>query len=261
MAQRDDLMAEISEMLSIPSVPKGVGSSVHNDFIDPLADAILGVELAESFHDKYRKIEGVITALGGTYLPGDPNIRGAGHTSEGTKSGGGGTLTNLGLETIRDLLLMNGVPAINRPDDPSIADELDAQFSPGDIVDRRTKRLQEVATRPGAARFRKTVATAYGNTCCISGADAKSALEAAHIAPYMGDESDVVSNALLLRADLHKLHDALLLAVSENDLTVLMKPSLLDTVYAEFHGKAITPPKGATLSGEALKFQRIRAGL
>lgn len=34
-------MHEISEMLSIPVVEKGVGSSIHNDFMDPLAGGAL----------------------------------------------------------------------------------------------------------------------------------------------------------------------------------------------------------------------------
>lgn len=261
MAQRDALMHEISEMLSIPVVEKGVGSSVHNDFIDPLASAILGADLADELHDKYRKIEGVIEALGGTYRPGDPSQRGVGHTSEGTASGGGGTLTNFGLETIRDLLLANGVPSLTWDDDKSIDELVDEGFSPSDIVDSRVKRLREVPTRSNAGRFRQAVRDAYAGTCCVTGADAPAALEAAHIAPYLGAESDRVSNALLLRADIHRLHDALLLAVDADDLTVILKPSLRESVYAELEGKAITEPKGVLLSGEALRFHMDRCGL
>lgn len=261
MAQRDKLMHQISEMLSIPVVEKGVGSSVHNDFIDPLANAVLGAELAEALHDKYRKIEAVVETLGGTYLRGDPRVRGAGHTSEGTSSGGGGTLTNFGLETIRDLLLTNGVPLLAWIDDKSIAELVDEGFSPSAIVDSRVKRFREVATRSNAARFRRDVRDGYRGRCCISGADAPAALEAAHIAPYQGSDSDKLSNSLLLRADIHRLHDALLLAVRDEDLTVILKPSLLDTVYAEFSGQAITPPAGVLLSGEALRFQMDRCGL
>jgi hypothetical protein len=261
MATRDDLMAEISEILSIPQVHKGVGSSVHNDFIGPLTRAVLGDELAESFPEKYRKIENVIRALGGVYLKADPTERGAGHTSEGTTSGGGGTLTNTGLETIRDLLITNGVKSITWASDPGVAELLDEGFTPEGIVDTRLRRQAEVAVRRGGVKFRAAVRRAYQDTCCITGANDLAALEAAHIAPYQGDQSDVVGNSLLLRADLHKLHDALLLAVSDEDLTVLMKPRLLASSYAQYAGKAITPPGGFTLSLEALRFQRERAGL
>lgn len=261
MATRDVLMRDISEILAIPVVPKGVGSSVHNDFIVPLAEAILGPELASAIPDKYRRTKAVIEALGGTYIPADPDERGVGHTSEGTRSGGGGTLTNFGLQTIRDLLLTNGVPTLHWDDDPQVADLIDEGFSPAAIVDERVRRLRDVPTRPGAARFRETVRAAYRGYCCISGADAPAALEAAHIAPYQGERSDRVSNALLLRADLHRLHDALLLAVSDDDLTVIIKPSLRETVYAEFEGWTVEQPRGVQLSVEALRLHRDRCQL
>lgn len=261
MATRDVLMRDISEMLSIPVVQKGVGSSVHNDFINPLAEAILGVELAEEFTDKYRKVEAIIEALGGTYIPADPTQRGVGHTSEGTTSGGGGTLTNLGLQTIRDLLLAHGVPALNRDEDAPILALVNEGFSPSEILDERVRRLREVPIRPNATRFRDEVRAAYGHKCCVSGADAPAALEAAHIAPYQGEKSDRVSNSLLLRADLHRLHDALLLAVSDEDLTVILKPSLRTTVYAEFEGQTIEQPRGYVISGEALRLHRNRCQL
>lgn len=248
-------------MLGTPTVEKGVGSSVHNDFIDPLTVAVLGEEWANALHDKYRKIQTVIEVLGGTYLPGDPSVRGAGHTSEGTSSGGGGTLTNLGLQTIRDLLLEHGVPATERPTGPSARELLDEGFSPSEVAEDRRKRLQEVANRPGASAFREKVRAAYNNRCCITDTDELAALDVAHIANYVGPESDAVGNALLLRADIHKLHDALLLAVSDEDLTVLVKPRLRDTVYASLEGHRIREPNGYVLSLEALRHQRRRASL
>jgi len=254
-------MRDISDMLGTPVVDKGVGSSVHNDFIAPLTEAVLGAEWAAALHDKYRKIQAVIEQLGGTYVPADPLVRGSGHTSEGTTSGGGGTLTNFGLETIRDLLLANGVPSAERPDGPSVRDLLDEGFSPNQVSEDRRKRLQEVATRPGATKFRNQVRSAYGNRCCITGADELAALDVAHIANYIGPESDAVGNALLLRADIHKLHDALLLAVSDEDLTVLIKPRLLGTTYEQFAGTTISEPNGYVLSGEALRHHRERCGI
>lgn len=260
MAERDRLMTDLIDLLDLPQVDKGVGSSVYNDFIGPLADKVLGADLANQLPDKYRKIQAIIEVLGGTYVPGDPARRGTGHTSEGTVSGGGGTLTNRGLRTIRDLVLTNGVPAfVASPDGPpSPAEEA---FDPREVVDSRVRALRAVATRPGAARFRDRVREAYGNRCCITGADELAALDVAHISPYAGPDSDAVANALLLRADLHKLHDALLLAVSESDFTVLLKPRLLTTQYAALQGTRISLPSGASLSPLALRQQRERCGL
>lgn len=254
-------MAEVSEILSIPVVRKGAGSSVHNDFIDPMVDAVLGSELSDLLPDKYRKIQAVIEALGGVYMPADPEYPGRGHTSEGTRSGGGGTLTNFGLATIRDLLMENGVPLLEWDSDPAPSDELAEGYLPREIVDHRVRRQAMIATRPGATQFREQVRDAYRSKCCMSGSDLLASLEAAHIAPYMGPDSDRVDNALLLRADLHKLHDALLIAVSDEDLTVLMKPMVLDSTYAKYEGQRITEPLGVALSPEALRFHRQRCGL
>jgi hypothetical protein len=254
-------MADISQMLSIPAVDKGVGSSVHNDFIDPLVSAVLGEELADVLPDKYRKIQAVIEALGGVYTPADPDYPGRGHTSEGTRSGGGGTLTNYGLGTIRDLLMENGVPLLQWDSDPAPQEELEEGYSPSAIIDHRVRRQAIVATRPGATQFREQVRDAYRNECCVSGSNLTASLEAAHIAPYMGPDSDRVDNALLLRADLHKLHDALLIAVSDEDLTVLAKPMVIESTYGEYVGQRIAEPLGVALSREALRFHRQRCGL
>lgn len=261
MAKRDDLMAEISEILNFPAVPKGIGSSVHNDFIDPLADGVLGVELAEVFSDKYRKIQAIIETLGGAYVPSSPDARGSGHTSEGTASGGGGTITNFGLETIRDLLLENGVPAVPGAEQEIVRELLEEGYDPYGIVQERIRKVRAIADRPGATKYRDAVRTAYGNTCCVTGTDEPAALEAAHIAPYAGPPSDTVGNSLLLRADIHKLHDALLLAVSDEDLTVLIKARLRDTTYADLEGVRIREPKGYLVSLESLRFHRQRSGL
>ncbi len=261
MATRDGLMQDIADILGMLVVDKGVGSSVHNDFIDPLAVAVLGDDLAEEFPDKYRKIQAIIELLGGTYAPADPDKYGVGDTSEGTKSGGGGTLTNQGLGKIRDLLLENGVPNLSTELEAPVAVLINEGFDPSEIVASRPKRLAAIATRPGGTGFRNAVRKAYGEACCVTGTNDLAALEAAHIAPYQGPDSDKVGNALLLRADIHKLHDALLLAVSDEDLTVLVKPRLLDTTYADLAGESITPPRGFELSESALKLQRERCGL
>ncbi|EAN8121017.1 HNH endonuclease, partial [Salmonella enterica] len=45
-------------------------------------------------------------------------------------------------------------------------------------------------------------------------------LEAAHIHPYLGEKTNVVSNGLLLRADVHTLFDLGLLWVNPADLRI-----------------------------------------
>ena len=49
---------------------------------------------------------------------------------------------------------------------------------------------------------------AYGGRCAITGYDVEEALQAAHIVPYLGPQSNTVNNGLLLRADVHNLFDS-----------------------------------------------------
>lgn len=84
-------MAAISRLLDIPKVSKGVGSSVYNDFVTPLTEAV-GLR-PRNYRNKYRRIEAVLRLLGEVY---DPRS----DTSEAAYSGGGGTITNAGLRKV-----------------------------------------------------------------------------------------------------------------------------------------------------------------
>jgi predicted restriction endonuclease len=62
-------------------------------------------------------------------------------------------------------------------------------------------------------------------------------LEAAHIFPYRGPQTNHVTNGLLLRADLHVLFDLGLLRIDADSLTVELDPILNGTSYAELSGR------------------------
>jgi len=51
------------------------------------------------------------------------------------------------------------------------------------------------------------VLDAYGNRCAVTGERVRPVLEAAHIKPFALDGSNLISNGLSLRADIHKLFD------------------------------------------------------
>lgn len=61
--------------------------------------------------------------------------------------------------------------------------------------------------RLGQGAFRILVTNAYNRKCAISGEKTLPVLEAAHIKPYAESGPHFISNALLLRSDLHKLFD------------------------------------------------------
>ena len=89
--------------------------------------------------------------------------------------------------------------------------------------------------------------------CAITGCDAKQSLEAAHIIPYDGDNTNHPSNGLLLRADIHILFDLHLVTVDPETMKVLVAPSLHSTYYGKFDGREMPEAVASLLSTEALK--------
>ncbi len=67
--------------------------------------------------------------------------------------------------------------------------------------------LTTAKQRLGQGTFRIEVTQAYGRACAVTGEHSLPALEAAHIRPVAEEGPMVVSNGLLLRADLHRLFD------------------------------------------------------
>ena len=104
---------------------------------------------------------------------------------------------------------------------------------------------------------------AYNGRCAMSDCDCTEALEAAHIHPYRGRETNHVANGLLLRADLHTLFDLGRIGVNPKDYTIIVSDALRKTVYGRLHGKPLKLPKYSTLRPDlkVLKRHRSDAGL
>jgi hypothetical protein len=65
-----------------------------------------------------------------------------------------------------------------------------------------------------------------------------------HIFRYLGAETNVVTNGLLLRSDLHTLYDLGLIAIDPATLKVIIAPRLQGTDYEYFAGVTVRlPPK------------------
>lgn len=108
--------------------------------------------------------------------------------------------------------------------------------------DLRVRRVQLVALRQGQPRFRGALLRAYGGRCAITGTAVESVLEAAHIWPHKGEQTNEVWNGLLLRADVHTLFDLFLLTVQADSLTVRVSPVLRGTEYEDLDGRVPTAP-------------------
>ncbi len=126
-------------------------------------------------------------------------------------------------------------------------------FNPKDLTDARERIEREILYRRGQKKFRDDLLKAYGGQCAITDCDAKDALEAAHIFPYRGADTNHVKNGLLLRADIHTLFDFYLISIDPNTLKVVISSTLLNTCYKELNDKPLKSPKnGARPSLEAI---------
>ncbi len=123
------------------------------------------------------------------------------------------------------------------------ADEIaKEQFEPAGQADARNRVLREVVRRQGQAQFRAKLIVAYDGRCAITGCSQLVTLEAAHITPYLGPDTNLPSNGLLLRADIHTLWDLGLIAVNPVSMVVSISPSVHDREYIGFEGFPVFEP-------------------
>ncbi len=106
--------------------------------------------------------------------------------------------------------------------------------------------------RPGQGEFRDLLMAKLGK-CVISGETLVELLEAAHIHPYAAAADDTLANGLLLRADLHALFDADLLAVDPVNRRVAVHPRVQSPQYRDLDGRRLGLPSKWPLNREALE--------
>jgi putative restriction endonuclease len=125
--------------------------------------------------------------------------------------------------------------------------ELDQETDdiPADDYDARQRVQRQITQRRGQADFRAALLRAYGNRCAITRCNAVEALEAAHIQPYRGPASNVVSNGIPLRSDIHTLYDLDLIAIDPDTYAVALSPRLHGTQYAPLAGVKLLEPQHA----------------
>jgi putative restriction endonuclease len=97
-----------------------------------------------------------------------------------------------------------------------------------------------VKLRLGQGAFRVLVTDAYSRKCAISGERTLPVLEAAHIKPYAKSGRHLISNALLLRSDIHKLFDTGYLTITPDfkvEVSARIKAEFENgKEYYRFHG-------------------------
>lgn len=115
-------------------------------------------------------------------------------------------------------------------------------FDASSIDDGRRKVLAEVARRQGQAKFRSDLLKIYDGVCAISGCNVPDVLQAAHIVPYLGPQTNHAANGVLLRADIHTLFDLGLMKITPGTHEIVVSPALAQSAYQDFNGTVLRLP-------------------
>lgn len=136
-------------------------------------------------------------------------------------------------------------------------------FDPNAEQDDRLKVVAAVHRRQGGPRFRRALLTAYEGRCAMTNYDAPPALEAAHIVPYRGPQTNHPTNGLLLRADMHDLFDLGLVAVDVDSMHLLLAKELAGTSYERYADQPLWIPEERELQPnlEALSKHRLQSAV
>ncbi len=166
-----------------------------------------------------------------------------------------------GLSFPRQVVKIKYFDALGVPDSTERASaQLQTDIAPYHLTTtpQKLKRQGLNVVRPGQSRFRNAVLEAYGRRCAVSGESTEEILEAAHIQPYAGSQSDHVQNGIALRTDLHRLFDAGLFAI-DAERTVRVSNFITSAAYRNLEGQSILLPDNEQHhpSLEALTFHRL----
>lgn len=243
------LMATLSDLLGIQHFTTSNGGTVRRDFLEAVC-AALGVDRSRiQAADKDGVLRLAVESATGRPMPNSLFSRGATVTNDALQAIIDGVVDSIGQGRAGDFI-PHRLSYLREGSDELVVSE------------DRFRRLREEAVRLGQSTFRRRLLEVHGNQCCISGADAVQALEAAHIIPFSRRGSDSPNNGLLLRSDLHRLFDAGALAV-DDQYCVVLADHLKPTSYREFEGKRLRLPRQRSErpSVEALRVHRLAAGL
>ncbi len=134
----------------------------------------------------------------------------------------------------------------------------DAIFRIQNIDDAKERTVRSISIRRGQKKFRDRLLKAYEGQCAISGTRIPEILEAAHIMPYQGAETNHPTNGIILRSDIHTLFDLGLIGIN-SVYQVLVSKRLRNSEYGAYHGNTIFVPKSLNVrpSMEALNSRAL----
>jgi hypothetical protein len=118
----------------------------------------------------------------------------------------------------------------------------DRVFDPDTVLAAREATLRAVVMRRGRSDFRQMLMDAYDHKCAVTGTEVRAILEAAHVYPYKGTETNVLQNGILLRSDWHTLFDLGLWAI-DDDYRIIIAPEIIPEEYRKYHQTLIRLPR------------------
>ena len=130
-----------------------------------------------------------------------------------------------------------------RIEDKVVANVANSEFNPSDLTDGREKIARQITERRGQKKFRTALLKAYNGKCAVTGSNVESVLEAAHILPYKGQQTNHIQNGVLLRSDIHLLFDLGQLTIEANSKRVKIHSTLIETHYSKYNDVIINLPK------------------
>ena len=231
--KKSQTMREISQLLGIPEFAPTIGSSIPSVFFTSIASE-MGLPSVNGMPAMARKI------IENSHLTWHDEF-----SSELAPSGGGGTVTALGLMQVKNaVLIWQGKDSEPLPSE-IIFEEWTPDLNWLEIRKSLPREIQEATPRPGAAEFRERVLTEYDNQCVVTGYQSIQAIDIAHIVPYYGPASDELQNAFPLRADIHRLFDLGLIRIEFDSSIRKFKVRIHDYVlndYSDYQDKDLILP-------------------
>ena len=123
-------------------------------------------------------------------------------------------------------------------------------------IEEGKRRIETTITiREGQSKFRKDLMDYYGPRCMITNESLVDVLEAAHIRPYNGQNTNKLENGIILRADIHKLFDKQLIGINPNDLKIHINSKLKNTTYEKYQGKKLLLKSSSKISHIEMQFR------
>jgi len=124
-------------------------------------------------------------------------------------------------------------------DEMNQLDDMEEDF---DLGREKERVWQKIVKREGQNAFKEMLIEAYESRCAVTRVNEPAVLDAAHIRPYNGPQSNIAPNGILLSSNVHRLFDRGLLVITPDYMTMIA-PRLRDGQFGDQDGKRILIPK------------------